>query len=252
MLLDARQAAITLWFHHTVGDYADENVSFSGFEYQRSEPLKKRICLSEGSGKTMIALALVSLLALPVFCLFPHHAALALARQNTRMRTQEMMQRASGICIAMGAANPTIGEPQFIVQTFRPHVPHAQRRLWVVECLAGPHRYNMIFNDLTGNIESMFADGLNGSARAAAVPVVTLTSSNAAVEGSIRRLKDLQMVPKGTRITLAEPPQCNLNRTAWRLVWKVRRPDTASPYEVRMVLNGSDATPIMVVNCSEL
>ncbi len=214
--------------------------------------MKTRFRLSEGSGKILMALALVSLLALPIFCLVPRHDALATARQHARLQGKDLKQRASAICEALGAVNPTVADPQFIVQKFQGQGLHGQRRLWTVECLAGPHQYDLIFNDLTGNLESVFSDGLTISSRAAAVQDVAVTNPAEAVEGSVRRLKDLQMTPKGTLITLAEPPVCDRDRITWHLTWKVKRPGTLLPYEVRMILNGNDATPMMVVNCLEL
>jgi hypothetical protein len=98
----------------------------------------------------------------------------------------------------------------------------------------------------------MFAEGLTATSRATAVRDVAVTSPGQAMEGAVRRLKDLQMVPKGTLITLAERPQCDRDGITWRLIWKVRPPTATIPYEVRMVLNGIDATPLMVTNCSEL
>jgi hypothetical protein len=213
--------------------------------------LKKRIHLSEGSGKTLIALTLVALLALPIFCLFPHHFAFAAAQPHGRRQGKDFKQQAAVICTALGGANPTIGEPQFVVQDFRVQALPGERRLWTVECAAGAHRYTIIFNDRTGNLECMFAEGLNVSSRAA-VHDVAVTSPGQAVEGAVRRLKDLQMVPKGTLITLVGRPQRDRDGITWRLVWKVRPPKSVISYEVRIILNGNDATPLMVVNCNEM
>lgn len=251
MLMYARKAWLTFWFHYAVGDHTVENVSRDGLEYQRSEPLRKRFPGPEGSGKTIIALALVSLLALPVCSLFPRHASFAVAPRNARMQSKELKQRAYSICTALGAVNPKISEPQFVVQTFRIQALPGERRMWTVACQAGSHSYDIMFNDVTGNMESMYADGLTASSRAIARTAI-LTSADEAVEGSVRRLRDLQLVPEGTRIALAERPTCDRDRSIWRVIWKVRRPDSVEPYEVRMVLNGGDATPMIVVNRKEL
>ncbi|MCW3100339.1 MAG: hypothetical protein JWL77_5957 [Chthonomonadaceae bacterium] len=213
--------------------------------------MKKRFRLSESSGKTLIALTLVALLALPIFCLFPHHLAFAAAQPHARRQGKDFKQQAAVICTALGDAKPTIGEPQFVVQDFRVQALPGERRLWTVECAAGAHRYTIIFNDRTGNLECMFAEGLAVSS-CSAVRDVAVTSPGQAVEGSVRRLKDLQLVPKGTLITLVGRPQRDRDGITWRLIWKVRPPKGAIPYEVRMVLNGADATPLMVANCSEM
>ena len=215
--------------------------------------MKNRLRLmSEGSGKTMIGLLLVALLALPVFCLHSRHVAFISASRNARMQSQELKKRVASLCAAMGVAHPIIGEPQFMVQKFNVRAPHNERRVWLVDCLAGAHGYSMIFNDLTGNIESIYSDGLTASSRGVGMSDRAVTSPGAALEGGVRRLKDLQMVPKGTRIALAERPECDRDGVTWRMTWKVLRPESAQPYDVRMTLNGNDATPMMVVNCREL
>ena len=207
---------------------------------------------SEGAGKTIIGLALVSLSALPVLCLYPRDAAIASAPPNTRLHAKELKQRATRSCTALGAPNPTIGEPEFVVENFDNDALSGQRRLWVVDCLAGSHGYTLIFNDLTGNVQSLYSDGTTSSFSSAAVPNPVLTSPSDALEVSIRRLQDLQMAPKGTRIALAQRPRCDRDRTIWRVAWKVTRPGAADPYEVRMALSARDATPLTIVNCNEL
>jgi hypothetical protein len=214
--------------------------------------LKQRFHLSEGSGKVLIALALVALLALPIVCLVPHHLTPSGAGMRTRQHSTELRQRAAAICAALGVPNATIGTPQFIVQDFRQRGLSGQRRLWLVDCQAGPHRYSVIFNDLSGNLQCLFSDGLTISSRAAARGNVVVNSPSQAVEGSVRRLKDLHMLPKGTLLTLAERPSCDRDGITWHLAWKVQRSATSAPYDVRMMLNGSDVTPMSVVNCSEL
>jgi len=213
--------------------------------------LKKRFRLSEGSGKFLIALTLVSLLALPVFGLFLRHSTSADGSQHPRMQGKDFKSRAAAICTALGTSATVIGEPQFVVQTFRAETLRGQRRLWMVECQVGSRQYNLLFNDLTGNLESMYADGREITSRAG-VEEVAVNSPSEAVEGSIRRLQDLQMVPKGTLITLVKRPTCDQDGLTWRLVWRVQRSKTAAPYEVSMMLNGCDAMPMMVVNRQEL
>ena len=213
--------------------------------------MKKRFRLSEGSGKFLAALTLVSLLALPVFGLFLRHSTPGDGSQHPRMQGKDFKSRAAAICAALGTTTASIGEPQFVVQSFRAETLRGQRRLWMVECQVGPRQYSMLFNDLTGNLESVYADGREVPSRSG-VEDVAVNSPSDAVEGSIRRLRDLQMVPKGTLITLVKRPQCDPDGLTWRLVWKVRRSKTAAPYEVSMMLNGCDAMPMMVVNRQEL
>ena len=211
------------------------------------------LMISKVSGKTLIAVILISLLALPVLCIYARRSAVAAARYDARLHSSDLKQRTVALCAALGDNHPTIGEPDLIVQKFHTDAPHRPRRLWVVECLAGPHHYNVIFNDLTGNIESLYSEGLSSSsAPAPAAPLMALASPGDAVEGSIRRLQDLQMTPKGTRIVLAQRPERDRDGIGWRIVWKVLRPDAVNPYEVRMVLDGRDATPMIIVNCGEL
>lgn len=200
--------------------------------------------------RTSIALTLATLAALPVFCLHSRPLAFASARKDARLQSKDLKQRTTALCRAMGTADPTVGEPQFVVQTYPPQTLRGARRLWVVDCLAGEHYYSVLFNDLTGNIESVYSDGLADSGHAASGGVAI--SQGAIVEGAVRRLKDLQMVPKDTRIVLSERPQCNREGRIWRMTWKVLRPEATRPYEVRMVLNGYDARLVMVVNCQEL
>ncbi len=214
--------------------------------------MKQRFYLSEGSGKVLIALALVSLLALPIVCLVPHHLIPSATGQQTHLHSTELRRRAVAICAALGVPNATVSAPQFIVQNFRRRGLSGQRRLWMVDCQAGPHRYNVIFNDVSGNLECLFSDGLTVSSRPAARENVIVNSASQAVEGAVRRLKDLQMLPKGTLLTLAERPSCDRDGITWHLIWKVQRSATSAPYDVRMMLNGSDVTPMSVVNCSEL
>ncbi len=214
--------------------------------------MKKRLhrISTEGCRKTVIGLALASLLALPVLCLYPHHTMIASARPKARMQSQDLKQRATRIGLSLGGANPIIGEPEFVIEKLDKEMPRRERRLWVVDCLVGSHSYTLIFNDVTGNVQSLFSDGTTSSSRSTGVP--TLSSPSDALEEAIRHLKDLQMVPKGTRIVLAQQPQRNRDGITWRLSWKVLCPGIAAPSEVRMVLNGSDATPMSVVNCNEL
>lgn len=215
--------------------------------------MKKRLTrISEGSGKTMVALALVSLLALPIFCLYAHYSTLATTRKEARMKPKELKQRAAAICVALGADKPVINEPLFIAQKPSGRAEAKLRHLWVVDCLAGSHAYNLIFNDVTGNIESIYAEGLNISSRAAAKAGMAVNSQSDAVEGAVRRLKDLQIISKGTRIALAEQPERDPDGITWRMVWKVLPPQAKKPFEVRMAINGYDATPLKVVNYNEM
>ena len=205
---------------------------------------------TEGCRKTVIGLALASLTALPVLCLYPRHAVIASARPNARMQSKDLKQRATRICLSLGGANPIIGEPEFVIEKLHEGTQRRERRLWVVDCLVGLHSYTLIFNDLTGNVQSLYSDGTTSSFRFTGVPALSTPSD--ALEGAIRHLKDLQMAPKGTRIVLAQQPKRDRDGITWRLNWKVLRPGIAAPSEVRMVLNGSDATPMRVVNCNEL
>jgi hypothetical protein len=216
--------------------------------------LEKRLArIVEGSGKILLALALVALAILPIAGLYSRNAALASAQQKAQLKPTDLKQRAMHIVMALGADKPFIGEPRFVVQRFQSPRPHRERRLWVVDCVAGLHTYNMIFNDLTGNVESIFSDGLTTSSRAALRAGATaVTSQTAAIEGAVRRLKDLEMLPKGTRIALAASPLCDHDGLTWRMTWKVLLPGAATPHEIRMILNGRDATPMVVVNCREL
>ena len=213
--------------------------------------MRKRFRLSESFGKIIVALTLVSLLALPVFGLFLRRFTLGDGSQHPRMQGKDLRSRAATICTALSATTAAIEDPQFVVQTFRTETLRGQRRLWLVECQVGPHRYSMLFNDMTGNLESMYADGQGITSRARRRDAA-VNSPSTAVEGSIRRLRDLQMVPKGTLITLAKRPECDPDGRIWRLAWRVQRSKTETPYEVHMTLNGYDAMPLVVVNRQEL
>lgn len=211
-----------------------------------------RLMISDVSRKTLVVATLMSLLALPVLCLNAHRVSRAAARSEARLQPKDVRQRTAAICMAMGAAHPTIDEPELMVQKFHANMPHGQRRLWVVECLAGSHHYNIIFNDLTGNVEGLFSDGLTSSQHRRSASHVALSSPCEALEGAVRRLQDLQMTPAGTRIQLAQRPLCDRDGITWRVVWKVLRPNAAAPYEIRMVLDGRDASPMIVVNGGEM
>ena len=210
-----------------------------------------RLMVAEVSGKSLIALALVSLLALPIYGLYARRAARASAI-DAHLHATDLKLRTAAVCAALGDLHPFVGEPELIVQNFQSTVPRRSRRLWVVDCMAGAHRYSIVFNDRTGNIENMFAEAPPPAAPTMDVPLVALASADEALEAALRRLQDLQMTPKGTRIGLTQRPQCDRDGVTWRLTWKVLRPNAATPYEVRMVLDGRDATPILVANFGEL
>lgn len=208
--------------------------------------------ISEGSGKKILVLALVSLLALPIVGLYKHHRALAAVPKEARMHPEDVKRRAIAVGRMLGESDPIISDPQFVTQRISHQTPKGMRHLWTLDCLVRAHHYNLVFNDVTGNMESMYADGLNVTSKAAAQTPVIVTTPGQAVEGAVQCLKNLQIVTRGSRIALSERPECERDGITWRMVWKVQYPEIAQPCEIRMMLNGSDATPMMVVNCNEL
>lgn len=207
---------------------------------------------TEGLRKTLCAFALMILLALPVVGLYPWYTVRFAARPQAHLHSEELKARAAAMCMAFGDPKPVVGQPEFVVERFQPGKTQRRRHLWFVECVAGQYHYNIIFNDLTGNMQCLFAEPISPNRLPAPSLRLALANRGEAVEGAIRRLKDVKMVPQGANIALAEKPELNRAAGNWHVIWKIRTPASSAPNEVRMLLSSQDATPLIVVNCNEL
>lgn len=162
-------------------------------------------------------------------------------------------QRALTLCTAFSDSCQTTGTPILWDEKLpRPGGKHRLRRLWNVECNAGGRAYALIFNALTGELSAIFAQGRSQVTTFQEPPALSLKTPSQALEASLTLLRQLKLVPEGSKIALAETPALIRHKEAWQVLWKVQRPESTQPTQIKLLIDRYSGVPVVVVNTHAL
>lgn len=161
-------------------------------------------------------------------------------------------RRALSLCTTFSEVCASVGEPN----SWKEHVQQTgnqvkTRALWHVECLAQGRSYAILFNAKTGSLCTIFAQE-RSSASHFSEPRVPVEQSNQAVDISLTLMRNMELLPQGGKIALAQKPALLPNRHAWRVIWNVRRPDLSQPTQVKILLDQYSGVPLLLVDTHAL
>jgi hypothetical protein len=180
------------------------------------------------------------------------HAASA-RPQNARMRPMDVARRAVQLSSTLGGTGRLTAPPVYVEERIRYHrrIP-ALRSLWQTHCLVNGRRFDLIFNDATGDLAYVL--GYEQAERDTPEPrlLASIDSPGAAIEASLQRLHDLQMLPPGTRIRLDGSPRKVRIGYAWEVVWQALRPGSPHPTTIEVVLDRRGGAPLKVADSYQI
>jgi hypothetical protein len=134
----------------------------------------------------------------------------------------------------------------------RPNGKRKIRHIWSVECTANGRAYALFFNASTGELCSLFAQGRTSLTKFHEPPDSPIQSSEQAIEASLRLVQRLDLIPAGSKIALAKTPTPVRTKEAWEVLWNVRRPDSAAPSRLKMLIDRYSRVPILLVDTHAL
>jgi hypothetical protein len=202
--------------------------------------------LSQTGKRLSIGFVLLCITLLGARAAYMQHAALTRPK-SARMWPMEVARRAVQLSSTLGGASRLTATPIYLEERVRYHrrIP-ALRSLWQTHCLVNGRRFDLIFNDATGGLVCVLGADRVEMDHPEPSHLAPIDSPGAAIEASLQRLKDLQMLPPGTRVRLAGSPQKVRVGGGWEVVWRALRPGVPQASDIRVVLDRRGGAPLEV------
>ncbi len=187
----------------------------------------------------------LALVFAPLALAHSHHTPPTPRALGARHDASDIARRAALISRAL-FTDPQIGAPEFYWEaiTTRP-----ERPLWLVRVVADGHNFDLLFNDRTGNLNSLF--GTNTPYGQPQTGPRLINNSGQAFQLALARLQELQALPTDSRVTLLSGPDPYDNGRCWRVVFNLRRPGVPL-HEVRIALESGSGLPLIMADDYEL
>jgi hypothetical protein len=116
---------------------------------------------------------------------------------------------------------------------------------WNLACQSDDLRINMTIDDTTGRLWNL---GIETPWTLHGPMMAPLDTAAEARQVALHRLCDLQIVPQGSRLRLAQPPIRSVSSLSWEMIWTVMPPNRSAPYNINLVLDRRTGLPVKVMD----
>ncbi len=159
-----------------------------------------------------------------------------------KKREAEHHFSASGVCKHALQLASTLGGSFQVIEPpcFYPHSPYHPKEEWLVVCQSGEQKLYLTLDDATGLLDGLAVGPMQTSGGMVA-PIRTPAQAR---EVALHRIQELQVMPRGSLLTLAHPPA--LAHARWYMTWSIQSPRQPQPYRMTVMLDKASGLPVLI------